>query len=384
MTTTNIESIPEETQNVHLLRQSRLENIIAENNLGGLLLNPSPTLEYFTGLHFHLSERPIIVLIVPKHPLIIILPAFEAGKLIALPSKAKIYTYEEDPKTWEIAFQKAFHDIALVNNHLCIESNRLRFLEINFIQQAAPHIQLMSGDEIIASLREIKDQHEVTAIRKAAEIAQTAFSETISKIQTNMTEKEIASELSYQLLKAGSEPDFPFLPIVASGLNSANPHATPSNRQIKKGDVIIIDWGATYNGYFSDITRTLSIGKPSKAISNIAKIVLKANQTGRKIVKPGIRAGEIDYKVRSVIESHGYGRYFTHRTGHGLGLDIHEPPFIRSDNQKIIRQGMTFTIEPGIYIPDKGGVRIEDDIYVSQTESESLTNLARELWVIED
>ena len=118
--------------------------------------------------------------------------------------------------------------------------------------------------------------------------------------------------------------------------------------------------------------------------SGLAKIVLKANQTGRKIVKPGIRAGEIDYKVRSVIESHGYGRYFTHRTGHGLGLDIHEPPFIRSDNQKIIRQGMTFTIEPGIYIPDKGGVRIEDDIYVSQTESESLTNLARELWVIED
>jgi Xaa-Pro dipeptidase len=262
MITTTIESIPEKKQNNYLLRQSRLETIISDNNLGGLLLNPSPTLEYFTGLHFHLSERPVIALIVPKHPLIIILPAFEADQLNVLPSEAKIYTYDENPKTWGIAFQKAFQDIALLNNYLCIESNRLRFLEINFIQQAAPHIQLMSGDEIIASLREIKDQSEVASMRKAAEIAQTAFAETVSKIQTSMTEKDIASELSYQLLKAGSEPDFPFLPIVASGLNSANPHAIPSNRQITKGDVIIIDWGATYNGYFSDITRTLSIGKP--------------------------------------------------------------------------------------------------------------------------
>lgn len=377
-----IESTSSNKQNIYLQRQSKLETLITNNNLGGLLLNPGPTLEYFTGLHFHLSERPIIVFIIPNYPLLAILPEFESIQLDALPFNVKAFTYDENPDTWIVAFKKAFSNIEIFNNHLCIESNQLRFLEINYIQQAAPDIQLMSGDDLIASLRIIKDPDEIAAMRKASDIAQIAFLKTLTNIKEGMSEKDIASELSYQLLKAGSEPDFPFLPIIASGSNSANPHASPGNRQIMNGDVIIIDWGASNNGYFSDITRTLSLGKPNQTISNIAKLVQKANKTGRELVKPGKTAGEIDHAVRSVIETHGYGEYFTHRTGHGLGLNAHEPPFIRSGNQRKLQQGMVFTIEPGIYIPQKGGVRIEDDILVTDNGCESLTDLSRNLWII--
>jgi Xaa-Pro dipeptidase len=194
-----------------------------------------------------------------------------------------------------------------------------------------------------------------------------------------MTERELASELVLQLLRQGSDPDLPFFPIVASGPNSANPHAHPTDRRIQEGDLLIVDWGASSGGYFSDITRTFAIGAVAPEFARIAEVVLEANAAARMAAKPESSAAEVDHTARSVITDAGYGEYFIHRTGHGLGLESHEHPYIRSDNPQLLKPGMTFTIEPGIYLTGTAGVRIEDDVVVTPDGSKSLVNLPREL-----
>jgi Xaa-Pro dipeptidase len=198
-----------------------------------------------------------------------------------------------------------------------------------------------------------------------------------------MSERQLASELTLQLLRHGSEPEIPFSPIVASGPNSANPHVTPGDRPLSPGDLLVIDWGATVNGYVSDLTRTFAIGEPDGELARVAEIVANANAAAREAATPGVPASEVDRAARQLIEQAGYGKFFTHRTGHGLGLEGHEEPYIRADNDQSLEAGMTFTIEPGIYLPDRGGVRVEDDFVITRDGGESLSDLPRQLRVIE-
>jgi Xaa-Pro dipeptidase len=213
-------------------------------------------------------------------------------------------------------------------------------------------------------------------------MAQEAMELLLPEIKVGMTEKEIASKLVLHSFKLGSGTNLPFMPIVASGPNSANPHATPTDRKLQNGDLLVIDWGVNVNGYLSDLTRTFSIGEPTEQQKEIHQIVHKANQAAHAVVKPGITAGEVDKAARDVIEKAGYGEYFTHRTGHGLGMQTHEPPYMRAGNDVILEPGMVFTIEPGIYIPDQDGVRIEDDVIVTEDGINSFSDMTRELQVI--
>jgi Xaa-Pro dipeptidase len=188
--------------------------------------------------------------------------------------------------------------------------------------------------------------------------------------------------LTIQLLRHGSEPEFPFSPIVQSGPNSANPHATPSDRKLEWGDLLVIDWGARYDGYISDITRTFTIGGVDDQLAHIAQVVLDANCAARSAARPGISAANVDQAARDVIKASGYGDFFIHRTGHGIGMEGHEAPYIRAGNEMVLKPDMTFTIEPGIYLPGRGGVRIEDDVLISESGLESLTDLPRKLEII--
>ena len=216
-------------------------------------------------------------------------------------------------------------------------------------------------------------------MQKAAQIAQDALKSTLPSIKIGCTEKEIASELVVNMLRLGNDPELPFAPIVSSGPNGANPHATPSDRKMVEGDLLVIDWGAAYNGYFSDITRTFAIGKIDPEFETIHKTVQAANAAGRAAGKPGVAAGKVDAAARTVIENAGYGKYFTHRTGHGLGMEEHEPPYMFGGNPHTLLPGMVYTVEPGIYIPGRNGVRIEDDMVVTADGSRSLTDLPRDL-----
>ena len=175
----------------------------------------------------------------------------------------------------------------------------------------------------------------------------------------------------------------PFSPIVASVPNSANPHAFPGDRQLARGDLLIIDWGANVGGYYSDLTRTFAIGQPEDEMKLIAQTVMWANTAAREIAGPGKAAQEVDRAARKVIEDAGYGQYFIHRTGHGLGMEVHEAPYIREGNPLRLEPGMTFSVEPGIYIPGRGGVRIEDDVVITDQGLQSFSDLPRGLKILE-
>jgi len=360
-------------------RQEKLATTILNSGLGGFILNPGPSLHYLTGLHFHLSERPVVVFFIPGKPVRIVLPELETAKVQNLPYPARVYPYNEDPDTWVDAFRQAGRQSNIENPKIGVEPRGLRFLELQLLQEANPDLDFVPAESVTAALRMVKDAPEIASMQQAARIAEQALTAILPQIKIGMSEAEVAAALSMQLLNKGSNPQLPFFPIVSSGANSANPHAVPSDRLLASGDLLVIDYGANVDGYFSDITRTFAIGEVDPEYHKIARIVLAANKAGCEAVKPGVTAGSVDHAARSVIEKAGYGEFFIHRTGHGLGLEGHEEPYIRGGSDLILEVGMTFTIEPGIYLPGRNGVRIEDDVLVTSQGVRSLTSLQREL-----
>jgi Xaa-Pro dipeptidase len=366
-------------QNPLILRQEKLAKTLEDASLDGLVLNSGPSLIYLTGLHFHLSERPVVVFFRPDAMPVIVLPELEQEKLKNLPYEIEAFPYGEDPSTWGRIFKKGMESSKVEGKHLGVEPRQLRFLEYHLLSEAAPNTVFLSGENIVSKLRMYKDQSEIEAMRKAVDIAQIALNATLPMIKVGQTELDVAAELTMQLFRAGCDPLVPFTPIVSSGPNGANPHATPSQRQLSSGDLLVIDWGASFEGYISDITRTFAIDKLDPEYKYISQVVLDANSTGRKSAGPGIAAENVDRATRTIIETAGYGKYFTHRTGHGIGMEGHEEPYIRAGNPLLLEPGMTFTIEPGIYLPGRNGVRIEDDVVITTSGCESLTNLPREV-----
>jgi len=364
-----------------LSRQSRLNHALRQAGLHALALNPSPSLTYLTGLSFHLMERPIVAIFTIDNPILLVIPELEAQKTASLPFQAQVFCYGEEPALWSSVFQQAI-DVIHLTGFVGIEPTRLRYLELKLIENAAPNTQLISAEETLAGLRMRKEVDEISAMAKAVQIAESALQQTLPIICPGMSERQLAAELTQNLLRAGSDAELPFAPIVSSGPNSANPHASPTDRPLSIGDMLVIDWGAYYDGYCSDLTRTFAIGSVDKEFDHIACLVKAANEAGRTAAAPGITAGSVDELTRSVIVDAGYGAFFTHRTGHGLGMEGHEAPYIRSGNPLELAPGMTFTIEPGIYLPERGGVRIEDDVVVTESGAESLSHLPRELKVI--
>ena len=361
------------------MRQSRLAQALRAANLEAMVLNAGPSMTYLTGLHVHLSERPVVGLFTPDLSPVIILPELESGKLSNLPYPVQSFEYGEDPGTWQAVFQEGIQAAQCAGGQVGIEPRRMRVLEMGFLEKAGSSIKFLPGEAYMAELRMQKDEAELTNMQTAVNAAQNALEAILPGIKPGMTERELAAEITMGLLREGSESQMPFAPIVASGPNSANPHAFPSDRQLENGDLLIIDWGANIGGYFSDLTRTFAIGDLEAEMKPIAQIVLEANEAARRIAGPGVAAEDIDHAARQVIEQAGYGEFFIHRTGHGLGMEVHEEPYIRDGNPMPLSPGMTFTIEPGIYLPGRGGVRIEDDVVITEHGLRSFSDMPREL-----
>jgi Xaa-Pro dipeptidase len=365
-------------------RHANLYHSLAQSELDCLVLNPGPSLTYLTGLNFHLMERPVVTLFTPGKAPIIVLPELETAKVKAMPFQVKAFPYGEDPADWPEAFASAareagLHEMQGGGPRVGVEPLRLRVLELRYMEQAVPEGSFVSAEESLSALRICKDASEAAAMRKAVQIAQEALKATLPMVKPGVTERQVASELTFQLLRSGSDPEFPFTPIVSGGPNSANPHASPSERPLQSGDLLVIDWGAIYEGYISDLTRTFAIGPVDEEYRRIAQIVMEANTAGRLAGKPGVPAETVDQAARAVIEKAGYGPAFFHRTGHGIGMEGHEAPYMRSGNQQILQPGMAYTVEPGIYLTGRNGVRIEDDMLVTEIGAETLSDLPREL-----
>ncbi len=362
-------------------RFSNLINLMASQNLDAIALNPGYSMKYLTNLDFHLMERPTVLLIKKDGKTAFVLPKLESTRAERSFAKEQLFTYGDNPATWNEAFKSAGDYLQIGKSVIGVESTRLRFLEFNFLQNSLPESEIISADEVFANFRIIKDQSEIRNMKKAAQIAQRALLDTLLEPVIGKSEQDLASLLTINLLKNGSS-ELPFQPIVASGTNSADPHATPSDHIIQAGELLLFDWGASFEGYASDITRTFAVGEVDPIFYEIADIVMRANRKGFKKAMPGEKSGSIDDATREVISQSGYGEYFFHRTGHGLGMEGHETPYIFSENSVILRPGMVFTIEPGIYLSGKGGVRIEDDVVITENGAESLTDMPRELRTI--
>lgn len=364
---------------------ARLEKLNASLRTSGLdavALNPGPTLTYLTGAQFHLMERPVVLLVAQGQDPALVLPELEMLKIEQMPYPVQAFPYGENPSEWEKAFRSAAQALGLDAKRIGVEPNQMRLLEFRYIKVSAPEAEYPDASDVLGSLRLKKDKKEIESMREAVQVAQAALEALIPHIKIGMTEKELAAELVIQLLRNGSEPHLPFTPIVSGGPNSANPHASPTERKLQAGDLLVIDYGATVDGYISDITRTFAVGQVEAEYARIHKIVQAANAAGRAAGKPGAPCANVDIAAREVIDKSGYGEYFTHRTGHGIGMEGHEHPYMRGDNMQLLEPGMAYTVEPGIYLPGRNGVRVEDNMIVTETGSESLSDLPREMRVV--
>lgn len=261
------------------------------------------------------------------------------------------------------------------------EGDFLTFQQFTDLQKKLEGRTLVPLLGFIEELREIKDAAEISALEKAASLTTQAFKHILNYIQIGKTEKEIALELEFYLRQEG-DSTLPFEFIVASGPNSALVHGTAKDKPLKKGELVVIDFGCGYNGYYSDFTRTIVLGEPTAQQKEIYNMVLKAQKAGLLALKSGIEAGEVDREVRQVITASGWGENFGHSTGHGVGLAAHEGPTLAKDNKTILKPGMVVTVEPGIYISDWGGVRIEDMVLVEEESCRVLTPVPKDSLII--
>lgn len=364
---------------------ARLEKLTASmrtSDLDAVILNPGPTLTYLTGVEFHLMERPVVLFVAPGKEPVLVLPELELLKLNLFPYKVQAFAYGENPAEWDESFRKAAQSLGLDGKRIGVEPRQLRLMEFRHVKAGAPESDFPDASGVLSQLRLKKDRAEVDTMRRAVKIAQDALEATLPLIKIGMTERELSSELVVQLLKHGSDPALPFSPIVSGGPNGANPHASPTDRKLQAGDLLVVDWGAAYHGYISDLTRTFAVGDVDAECQKIHKIVQDANAAGRAAGKPGVPCANVDIATREVIEKSGYGKYFTHRTGHGIGMEGHEDPYMRGDNMQLLEPGMAYTVEPGIYLPDRNGVRIEDNVVITETGAECLSDMPREIRVV--
>ncbi len=242
--------------------------------------------------------------------------------------------------------------------------------------------ELKPASGLIEKIRMFKSAEEVEVLKAAAKIADDAFEYICTFIKPGMKEVEVSNELEFFMRKQGATSSS-FDIIVASGNRSALPHGVASDKKIEEGDMVTLDFGALYNGYISDITRTIAVGEPSEKMKEVYQIVLDSQVLALEKIKPGMTGIEADAIARDYIKSKGYGEAFGHSTGHGIGLEVHEAPGLSSKSQTVLEPGMAVTVEPGIYLPGIGGVRIEDDILITESGNERLTHSTKELRILQ-
>jgi Xaa-Pro dipeptidase len=359
-------------------RLYKLHTQIAAQGLDGIALLPGPNMYYISGISSHISERPIILFIPAAAEPAIIIPTLEAMKAhaVGIPA-ARIFDWN-DQQGYSTAFQQAAAELQLETWTLGVEALYMRVLEYELLHKHAPALKTVHAETVMNALRTVKDSAEIAAMEKAVSAAESALNTLLPRIKIGLSEKQVATMLTQELLAAGGE-SIAFGPIVSGGPNSASPHAAPTDRPLQEGDLLVIDWGVYVDGYPSDITRTFAVGEVDAELRHIYKTVKQSNEQGKLAARPGATGQDVDRAARKVIDDAGYGEQFFHRTGHGLGLEVHEEPNMVEGNNEPLSPGNVFTIEPGIYLPGQGGVRIEDNVLVTPDGCRSLTTYPREL-----
>jgi Xaa-Pro dipeptidase len=358
---------------------ARQAKIRAIPGVDAVAIVPGPNMIYFAGLDFHLSKRPLILLFTPDGRTSVIVPRLELPRLEARPDLNLQYFAWTDTDGYHGAFKQAVETLDLKCKTLGVDGMTMRVTEWLAFQSIDPSLQVKAIEKEIVRIRAIKSAEEITLMRQATNISERALDNLLAWVQPGMSEKAIAEQLLIELKDLGST-GLAFDPLVQTGPNSALPHGELTDRSLQRDEFLLIDYGGAVNGYPADITRTFCLGTPSGEMQKIYDTVLAANEAAKAAARPGVAMEAVDKAARDVITAAGYGEYFIHRTGHGLGLDTHEPiPQIAEGVKDILEPGMVFTIEPGIYIPNLGGTRIEDNVVVTEHGIDVLTSYPRKL-----
>ncbi|MCZ7542626.1 MAG: Xaa-Pro peptidase family protein [Anaerolineae bacterium] len=361
-------------------RFARFQSAMQGAGLDVVAVMPGANLHYLTGVRFDKLERPLVAFIRAEGAPVLVIPKMEYPKLRdAEPYPVECFQWADSDGPDE-AFAGALAVVGLAGAALGVESLNMRFQEMKLIEKHAPGVRFVADDAAFDAVRRSKDAAEIALLREAINRSQEALDRALAQVRPGMTERAIGNLLQAEILAGDMEVAFI---LVQGGPTSAQPHGNMTDRPVRAGENLLIDYGGMVGGYPADITRTFFMGRaPDAQMHEVYELVKAANAAGRAACGPGVPAQEVDRATRKVIEDGGYGEYFIHRTGHGLGLEIHEGPYIYAGNTEPLAVGNVFTVEPGIYLPGVGGVRIEDNMVITPDGAESLTTYPRDWRVV--
>ncbi|MBI3840827.1 MAG: aminopeptidase P family protein [Thaumarchaeota archaeon] len=352
-------------------RLGRLRESMEEEKLDGVLMVPGPNLRYFTGVESLLLERPFMLLVPMDGSPSLVAPALEAGPYRECKMPMAIHSWT-DSQGSAGAIRAAVRAVR-PRGRWGVEG-KVPFLFLSRLMKAtAP--KFLDGEPLLQGLRAVKDEGEVKLLKRSAKILGGSFEKFPELLRDGATEVEVAKAATEVIYGEGATMVDAML--VQSGARGADPHSLPSSKKIRRGEGVIFDVGSTFEGYYADITRTICLGA-AKEVEKVYAKVLEAEVKGIAASGAGVKVGEVDGASRGVLRRAGLGRYFIHRTGHGLGLEVHEAPYIVEGGKEVLRRNMCFTVEPGVYIRGKLGVRIEDDVLIGKGRGVEITGTPKE------
>ncbi|MDR6224619.1 M24 family metallopeptidase [Desmospora profundinema] len=364
---------------------TRLDHIVhwlKEKSIDAAFFTSPSTVYYLTGFHCHPHERLLGLGVVPDKEPFLVCPGLERSRAEGTGWKHTILDYTDAEDPW-IKVNRAYQErLDRPATRLAVEKEQLSLARAEALQSLFPDAAFVNGESIVNERRAVKDDTEIAIMERAAALADFGVETGVSVLEEGISEMEVVAHLEAELKKKGIR-EMAFSTMVLFGEKTGEPHGEPGNRKLTRGDLVLFDLGVVLEGYCSDITRTVAFRSINDELQHIYQTVLHAQIAALQPCRPGTPICKVDAAARDVITEAGFGEYFTHRLGHGLGLDVHEFPSLHGQNRNILKEGMVFTVEPGIYIPGKGGVRIEDDVVITADGCKILTQYPKEFKVVE-
>lgn len=363
---------------------NRIDTLLTEmkaTSLDSMLVTSKANIYYLSNYLTDPHERVIAIYISADCDPILVLPNMEKEDAINAGWQHEIIGYHDHESPWQL-FKSALQKNNKLPQSIGLEYDHLTLDRYHAVTSLFPNSAIMDAKETLSNLRVIKNKKEYTILKQAADLADFGIETGINAINEGVREIDIIATIEYELKKKGIQ-GMSFSTMALSGVKTASPHGNPDSKKIEKGDMVLFDLGVIYGGYCSDITRTVAYKSITDEQKKIYQTVLEAEQKAIDISKVGTPVGQVDLAAREHIDKAGYGDFFTHRIGHGIGIETHEYPSMHSKNDLPLKEGMSYTVEPGIYVPGTGGVRIEDMIYMTSKGPELLTKSPKELRIIE-
>ncbi|WP_068108745.1 M24 family metallopeptidase [Tropicimonas marinistellae] len=360
-------------------RYSALRRTARDVGADAVALVPGPNFERLYNTSFHSLERPLVVIVPVENAPAAVVPNLEMRSFDALGFEGKVFDWR-DQDGYASAFAALAKQTPL--GTLAVEGQVMRVFVHHALKTAYPGLQIVDAEREISALRRVKSPQEIATLECAIRASEQALAEVLEQVRTGQTEAEVESLLTQALFRNGAQ-EHAFGPIVAAGDNSAKPHAhARTDYALRDGDTLLFDFGARVDGLNADITRTVFVGHATDEARSVYEVVLAANLKGHEITRPGVTAHDVDDACTAVLEASPWSDWIRTKTGHGLGRAVHEAPQIMRGNHEILEPGMVFTIEPGLYGDGAFGIRIEDDVLVTETGCRSLTTFPKELTVV--